>query len=90
MKLHYGRLIGQAYELNSLGQRLARNLGTRVAEANAKNRSGLRMASEGLVTAIDVLRGTHQWTAAAIMINAYGFSETEFTEAEFAADRLAS
>ncbi len=40
---------------------------------------------EGLVSAIDVLRDFHMWTAVAALVETYGFTEREFTEAEYAA-----
>ncbi len=76
---------GKRRELNERGRRLAELISTRVAETNKHKRNGLHMASEGLVSAIDVLRDFHMWTAVAALVETYGFTEREFTEAEYAA-----
>lgn len=92
MRLLYGhglRLDGK-YELNNIGQRLSNMLAKRVGEGNRSKRNGLKMHSDGLVYAVDLLRAANQWTAAMALIDAYGFSEQEFNEAEYAAAKMPS
>ena len=88
--LMYGRRVNNDYVINSRGERLARLIARRVSEANDKKRSGLHLHAEGLVAAIDILREVRQWTAVGALIEFYDFSEQEFTEAEYASDRMAS
>lgn len=92
MRLLYGhgvRLDGK-YELNSVGQRLARMLAARVSEANGKKRNGLKLHAEALVQVVDLLRALQMWTEASALIEFYGFTETEFYEAESAASKMLS
>jgi hypothetical protein len=86
--LMYMRIEGNKRELNARGRRLADLVSGRVSFSNKQKRNGLHISGDGLVMAVDLLRSQLMWTAAAALIDAYGFKEKEFTEAEYAADCL--